>query len=70
MSGGVRMPSLPPVDNTPAAPTAAELAAQKAAADKEAQMLRNRRGRSSTILTGPLGLMEEPPVGKKTLLGA
>ncbi len=29
-----------------------------------------RRGRSGTILTGPLGVLEEPELGRKTLLGS
>jgi hypothetical protein len=32
-------------------------------------MERRRRGRKSTILTGPLGIEEEAEVERKTLLG-
>jgi hypothetical protein len=39
------------------------------ASKKEWDRLRKMRGRSSTILTSPWGVLEEAPTEKKTLLG-
>ena len=65
---------LPPVQPLPEppAPVAKELPEEtKEEINKEqAAMERKRKGRKSTILTGPLGLQEEATVEKKTLLGA
>ena len=65
------MPALPPVQPLPAAPSTElsqeekdEIAAEQAAIE------RKRKGRKSTILTGPLGVEEEAEVQKKTLLGS
>ena len=37
---------------------------------KHAEIKRKRKGRKSTILTGPLGVEEEAEIQKKTLLGS
>ena len=70
----VSAPALPPVQPLPEppAPVAKELPEEtKEEINKEqAAMERKRKGRKSTILTGPLGLQEEATVEKKTLLGA
>ena len=39
-------------------------------AAEQAKIERKRKGRKSTILTGPLGVEEETEVQKKTLLGS
>lgn len=49
------------------APTADDAAVKEAAA-KEAELLRKRRGRASTILTSSEGVPDDL-AGKKTLLG-
>ena len=66
-----KMPSLPPVQPLPTPPSSEisqeekdRIAAEQAALD------RKRKGRKSTILTGPLGDMTEAETEKKTLLGA
>ena len=65
------MPSLPPVQPLPAAPST-ELSQEEKdrIAAEQAEIERKRRGRKSTILTGPLGVEEEAEVQKKTLLGS
>ena len=66
-----KMPPLPPVQPLPAPPST-ELSAEekdRIAAEQRA-LERKRKGRKSTILTGPLGDIEEAEVEKKTLLGA
>ena len=66
-----KMPPLPPVQPAPT-PPAAELSQEekdRIAADQRA-MERKRKGRKSTILTGPLGEMNEAETEKKTLLGS
>ena len=66
-----KMPALPPVQPLPAAPSTElsqeekdEIAAEQAAIE------RKRKGRKSTILTGPLGDTEEAEIQNKTLLGS
>jgi len=63
-------PALPPVQPLPEPPKA-ELSAEEKQkiADEQAAMERKRKGRKSTILTGPLGITEEATTEKKTLLG-
>ena len=63
-------PALPPVQPLPEPPSA-ELSAEekKKIADEQAAIERKRKGRSSTIMTGPLGLETEATTEKKTLLG-
>ena len=65
-----KMPPLPPVQPLPEPPKA-ELSAEEKQkiADEQAAMERRRKGRKSTILTGPLGIEEEATTEKKTLLG-
>ena len=66
-----KMPALPPVQPLPAAPST-ELSQEEKdrIAAEQAELERKRRGRKSTILTGPLGVEEEAEVQKKTLLGS
>ena len=63
-----KTPSLPPVQPLPEPPSA-ELSAEEKAKVKAEQdeIIRKRKGRSSTILTSPL--VEEATTEKKTLLG-
>ena len=65
-----KMPALPPVQPLPEPPKA-ELSAEEKqnVADEQAAIERRRKGRKSTILTGPLGIEEEATTEKKTLLG-
>ena len=63
-----KMPPPPPVQPLPEPPEVSD--EEKARIAKEqADMERRRRGRKSTILTGPLGVEEEATIEKKTLLG-
>ena len=66
-----KMPALPPVQPLPAAPST-ELSQEEKdrIAAEQAKLERKRKGRKSTILTGPLGIEEEAEVQKKTLLGS
>jgi len=66
-----KMPSLPPVQPLPEAPST-ELSQEEKdeIAAEQAALERKRKGRKSTILTGPLGVEEEAEVQKKTLLGS
>jgi len=66
-----KMPALPPVQPLPAAPST-ELSQEEKdrIAAEQAEIERKRKGRKSTILTGPLGVEEEAEVQKKTLLGS
>ncbi len=65
-----KMPSLPPVQPLPTPPST-ELSAEekRKIAAEQAAIERKRKGRKSTILTGPLGPEEEAETEKKTLLG-
>jgi len=66
-----KMPPLPPVQPLPEPPSTELSQAEKdeIAAEQRA-MERKRKGRRSTILTGPLGVEEEAETEKKTLLGS
>jgi hypothetical protein len=66
---GSSSPSPPPVVPAPPPPVKddSEIVAAKA---KEADILRKQRGRAATLLTGGLGVTEQAPVQRKTLLGA
>ena len=65
------MPPLPPVQPLPEPPKAEVSQAEKdAIAAEQAAVERKRRGRKSTILTGPLGVEEEAETENKTLLGS
>ena len=65
-----KMPPLPPVPPAPQPPSA-ELSAEEKERirSEQAAVERKRRGRRSTILTGPLGVEEEAETERKTLLG-
>ena len=65
------MPALPPVQPPPEPPSA-ELSQEEKdrLAAEQREVERKRRGRRSTILTGPLGVEEEAETEKKTLLGS
>ena len=65
-----KMPALPPVQPAPEPPKA-ELSQEEkdAIAAEQAVRERKRRGRRSTILTGPLGIQETKEEALKTLLG-
>ena len=66
-----KMPSLPPVQPLPAAPSTEVSAEEKERiASEQAAIERKRKGRKSTILTSPLGIEEEAEIQKKTLLGS
>ena len=66
-----RMPPLPPVQPLPTPPSTeiSQEEKDRIAAEQRA-MERKRKGRKSTILTGPLGEMNEAETEKKTLLGS
>ena len=65
------MPPLPPVQPLPEPPKAEVSQAEKdAIAAEQAAVERKRRGRKSTILTGPLGVEDEAETEQKTLLGS
>ena len=66
-----RMPALPPVQPLPEPPKAEVSQEEKdMIAAEQRSMERRRKGRRSTILTGPLGVEEEAETEKKTLLGS
>ena len=65
-----KMPALPPVQPAPEPPEAEISPEEKEAIAKEqAAVERRRRGRKSTILTGPLGIQEDKDEKLETLLG-
>ena len=66
-----KMPALPPVQPLPAAPST-ELSQEEKdrIAAEQAKLERKRKGRKSTILTGPLGDTTEAEIEQKTLLGS
>ena len=65
-----KMPALPPVQPLPEPPKAELSPEEEARIQKEqAAMERRRKGRKSTILTGPLGIQESEEDKLKTLLG-
>ena len=64
------MPPLPPVQPLPEPPKAELSAEEKEEIKKEQDAIeRRRKGRKSTILTGPLGLQKTEEDKLKTLLG-
>ena len=69
-----KMPSLPPVAPAPAPPPAIpeEMSTEEkeSIAKEQAAVERKRKGRRSTILTGPLGDVSDAEIEKKTLLGS
>ena len=74
VAGGVishnapKPPSPQPLPESPASEVN-QAAIQQEAAVEERKERRTRAARSKTILTSPGGVLEEAPVGKKTLLG-
>ena len=65
------MPPLPPVQPLPEAPSTEVSQEEKdRIAAEQRKMERKRKGRKSTILTGPLGVEEEVETENKTLLGS
>ena len=66
-----KMPPLPPVQPAPPPPPSEVSQEEKdAIAAEQAAIARKRRGRKSTILTGPLGVEDEAETENKTLLGS
>ena len=65
------MPPLPPPPE-PIEPPKAEVSQEEKdrIAAEQAAIERKRKGRRSTILTGPLGVEEEAETEQKTLLGS
>ena len=69
--GKPKMPPLPPVQPAPPPPPSEVSEEEKEAiAAEQREMARKRKGRRSTILTGPLGVEEEAETENKTLLGS
>jgi hypothetical protein len=67
----ISMPPLPPVQPLPEAPSTEVSQEEKdRIAAEQRKMERKRKGRKSTILTGPLGVEEEAETESKTLLGS
>ena len=63
-------PPLPPGQPAPEPPPAEATPEEKEEiAKKQAAVERKRRGRKSTILTGPLGIQEDKEEKLETLLG-
>ena len=64
-----KMPAPPAPPPIPETPTVSD--EEKAAiAAEQAAVERKRKGRKSTILTGPLGDVSDAEIEKKTLLGS
>jgi hypothetical protein len=65
-----KMPPLPPVQAPPPAPSSEISDEEKAQIKKDKDAVeRKRKGRRSTILTGPLGIQEDQEDATNTLLG-
>ena len=65
-----KMPSLPPPPPAPEPPSVELSPEEKEEVKKEQDVItRKRRGRKSTILTGPLGIQETEEDALDTLLG-
>ena len=64
-----KMPPLPPVQPLPEPPEVSQKE-KDAIAAKQREIARKRKGRGSTILTGPLGIKEEAETEDKNLLGS
>ena len=65
-----KMPALPPPAPPPEVPSDELSPEEKEKIAKEqARIRRNRKGKSSTILTGPLGIQEDKEDQLNTLLG-
>jgi len=66
-----KMPPLPPVQPLPEPPSAEVSQEEKdRIAAEQREIEKKRRGRKSTILTGPLGVEDEVETENKTLLGS
>jgi hypothetical protein len=66
-----KMPPLPPVQPLPEPPSSELSQKEKdAIAAEQREIARKRKGRKSTILTGPLGVEEDAETENKTLLGS
>ena len=64
------MPPLPPVQAAPEAPSSEISDEEKAQIKKDRDAVeRKRKGRRSTILTGPLGIQEDQDDATNSLLG-
>ena len=63
-----KMPALPPVQPLPEPPELTDEEKAKIKSEQDA-IERKRKGRKSTILTGPLGIQESEETKLKTLLG-
>ena len=63
-----KAPPLPPVQPAPEPPEVSDEEKAQIRKDKAA-LERKRRGRRSTILTGPLGIQEDNEDATNTLLG-
>ena len=65
-----KLPPLPPVQPLPPPPSSELSSAEKERIAKEqAAVRRKQRGRRSTIITGPLGIVEDKEEALDTLLG-
>jgi hypothetical protein len=65
-----KAPPLPPVQPMPEPPSSELSDAEKAQIKKDKDAVeRRRKGRRSTILTGPLGIQEDKEDATNTLLG-
>ena len=65
-----KTPPLPPVQAPPPAPSSEISDEEKAQIKKDKDAVeRKRKGRRSTILTGPLGIQEDQEDATNTLLG-
>ena len=67
--GFMSSPSIPAPPPAPAPPPVDDSAELEAARQAERERQMKKRGRASTLLTGPQGLAGTAPVQKKTLLG-
>ena len=66
-----KMPPLPPVQTAPPPPPSEVSQEEKdRIAAEQREIARKRKGRRSTILTGPLGVEQEAETENKTLLGS
>jgi len=66
-----KMPAPPaPPAPAPEPPSFEDEERERLAKEKMDKLEDQRKGRSSTIVTGPLGVEEEPTTQKKTLLGS
>ena len=69
MPSAPAMPAIPAPQPLPEAPKYDDTAREEDVAEKRAAIRRNRKGRSSTILTTADGLEDNELTTKKTLLG-